>query len=419
MSNVELNPGTGGAVLGTDQVAGTPNVDYQIVKLGYSVAGSAPTQVSSANPLPVSDAGGSVTVDNGGTFAVQAAQSGAWNITNVSGTVSLPTGAATAAKQPALGTAGTASSDVITVQGIASMTKLLVTPDSVALPANQSVNVNQIAGTTPDTNSGAKSAGTLRVVLATDQPALTNKLLVTPDSVALPANQSVNVSQMAGTTTDTNSGVKSAGTLRVVLATDQPQLTNKLLVTPDANSAINLAQVAGTTTATGNGTASAGCQRITIASDNTAFSVNASQAGTWTVQPGNTANTTPWLTTDTPATSGGLSFVAIVASAATNNKTQVKGSAGQIYFISAQNLNASPRYLKVFNNTSAGVTAGTTAADYQFMIPGNTAGAGLVLNVDKGIAMGTGITIMVTGAIGATDNTSISANEVTVLVGYK
>src|ERR1022692_2772501 len=34
----------------------------------------------------------------------------------------LPPGAATAAKQPALGTAGTASTDVITVQGIASGT---------------------------------------------------------------------------------------------------------------------------------------------------------------------------------------------------------------------------------------------------------------------------------------------------------
>ncbi len=88
---------------------------------------------------------------------------------------------------------------------------------------------------TADTNSGVKSASTIRVVIATDQPALTNKLLVTPDSVALPANQSVNVAQLAGTTTDTNSGSKSAGTLRVVIATDQPQITAKTLVTPDAS----------------------------------------------------------------------------------------------------------------------------------------------------------------------------------------
>lgn len=74
---------------------------------------------------------------------------------------------------------------------------------------------------TIDTNSGTKSASTLRVVLATDQPALTNKLLVTPD-----ANSAVNVGQVAGTTADVNSGNKSAGTLRVVLATDQPALAN-------------------------------------------------------------------------------------------------------------------------------------------------------------------------------------------------
>lgn len=140
-------------------------------------------------------------------------------------------------------------------------------------PSNQSVNLNQVVGTAADVNSGNKSAGTLRVVLATDQPALTNKLLVTPDSVALPANQSVNVAQLAATTTDTNSGNKSAGTLRVVLATDQPALTNKLLVTPDsvalpANQSVNLNQVAGVATAVGNGTA-AGAVRVALPTDGT------------------------------------------------------------------------------------------------------------------------------------------------------
>jgi hypothetical protein len=48
----------------------------------------------------------------------------------------LPTGASTAAKQPALGTAGTASTDVISVQGIASMTPLVVD-----LGANNDVTV--------------------------------------------------------------------------------------------------------------------------------------------------------------------------------------------------------------------------------------------------------------------------------------
>lgn len=47
----------------------------------------------------VTDSGGSLTVDNAGTFATQAAQSGTWNITNISGTISLPTGASTSALQ--------------------------------------------------------------------------------------------------------------------------------------------------------------------------------------------------------------------------------------------------------------------------------------------------------------------------------
>jgi hypothetical protein len=139
-------------------------------------------------------------------------------------------------------------------------------------PSNASTNVTQWAGTALDVNSGTKSAGTLRVVLATDQPALTNKLLVTPDSVALPANQSVNVNQLAGTATSVNSGTKDAGTLRVVLATDQPALTNKLLVTPDsvalpANQSVNVNQFGGSAAVTGTGASGSGVPRVTVAND--------------------------------------------------------------------------------------------------------------------------------------------------------
>jgi hypothetical protein len=80
----------------------------------------------------------------------------------------LPTGASTAAKQPALGTAGTPSTDVLTIQGAASMTKLLVTPDSVALPANQSMNESQINGVTPAMGNGTTTTGVQRVTLSSD-----------------------------------------------------------------------------------------------------------------------------------------------------------------------------------------------------------------------------------------------------------
>lgn len=81
------------------------------------------------------------------------------------------------------------------------------------------------------------------------------------------------------TTVDTNSGNKSNSTLRVVLATDQPQLTNKLLVTPDANSSVNLNQVAGNSVTAGAGAVAAGTLRTTLASDDPAVAVLGTTSG--------------------------------------------------------------------------------------------------------------------------------------------
>lgn len=98
------------------------------------------------------------------------------------------------------GTAGAATGGILTVQGVASMTKLLVTPDSVALPANQSTNVAQIAGTTAVTGgvagllavagaaaSGAAKAGNpvqMGGVFNTTQPTVTTGQAVEVQSTA-------------------------------------------------------------------------------------------------------------------------------------------------------------------------------------------------------------------------------------------
>ena len=135
------------------------------------------------------------------------------NVTNTvaisAASLPLPTGASTAAKQPALGTAGSASADVITIQGIASMTKLLVTPDSVALPANQSVNVSQVNGTTTLTGTGAVGAGAQRVAVGTDTATIagsspTSALAaagVGATGSAVPANASYQGGNGSGNTT--------------------------------------------------------------------------------------------------------------------------------------------------------------------------------------------------------------------------
>lgn len=547
MSNIVLNPGALGATLGTDTVAG---VDYQIMKIGFSASGAAPVQVSSAAPLPVVQTGaipaganiiGAVTQSGGpwtdnitqwagnavdtnsgnksaGTLRVviatdqpsltnalpvsqsgawSVAQSGAWPVRLQDGAGTALTSATRGAQQalsiqvvdgsgnqvtsfgggasstygaafPATGTAagfsdgtnmqgarvfdvdtgaGTqyvagvslrkaasggsveagTSADPLRVDPTGSTTQPVsgtVTANigtSGALALDASVTGLQVA---QGSATAAQKGGLILAAVTTAAPSYTTAQ-TNPLSLTTAGGLRSDLASLAGTAVDVNSGNKSAGTLRVVIATDQPSLTNALPVSQSgswslaANQSMNVAQINAVTPLMGNGVTGTGSLRVTIASDNTAFTVNAAQSGTWTVQPGNTANSTPWLVTDTPATSGGLSFGAIAVSAATNNKTQIKGSAGQLYMVSAQNLNASPRYLKVFNNTSAGVTMGTTVCDYQFLIPGNTAGAGLLLNIDKGIAMGTGITIAVTGGIATNDNTSISANEVTVLIGYK
>jgi hypothetical protein len=290
--------------------------------------------------------------------------------------------------------------------------KLLVTPDSVALPAHQSTNVDQWAGTSVDVNSGLKSAGTLRVVLATDQPALTNKLLVTPDSVALPAHQSTNVDQWNGTTVDTNSGTKSAGTLRVVIATDQPQLTNKLLVTPDAlpsHQSTNVDQWAGTTVDTNSGNKSAGTLRVVLATDQPAntnnlnVNVNAAiAAGTNTI--GNVGNV--------PLTSGGLSIYRNINLGTSG--VNIKASAGQVYGWFIANNASSARFVKFYNKATA-PTVGTDTPVMTLEIPAN---ASANVSFVQGIAFGTGIGIGATNLVADADTTAPSSNDLVVNILY-
>lgn len=136
-AGLTLNSGSGGSDLAGDNDASSRF--HQYVKMEFGGSGTQ-THVTSTSGLPVAQQGTwTVTVSDGplvslSSGTVAATQSGTWNITNISGTVSLPTGAATAAKQPALGTAGSAATDVITVQGIASMTALKVDGSAVTQP---------------------------------------------------------------------------------------------------------------------------------------------------------------------------------------------------------------------------------------------------------------------------------------------
>src|SRR6266403_4234060 len=89
--------------------------------------------------------------------------------------------------------------------------------------------------TAVDTNSGNKTASTPRFVLATDQPNLTTAL-----NVALAANQSVNLAQVAGATTAVGSGVQATA-LRTTLATDSPGIVTLGQTTKSASVPVAIA----------------------------------------------------------------------------------------------------------------------------------------------------------------------------------
>ncbi|HEY4309481.1 MAG TPA: hypothetical protein VGN12_08520 [Pirellulales bacterium] len=156
--NTELNAMSGGDVVADEDIAG---VKHQLVKMEWGASGTAnKVDTATGKPLPVqlrsptgTDLIGTAGTASAAVLSVQGIASGTavavsgtfWQTTQPISAASLPlpTGAASAAKQPALGTAGSASSDVITIQGIASGT---VVPVSVAtIPSHAVTNAGTFA----------------------------------------------------------------------------------------------------------------------------------------------------------------------------------------------------------------------------------------------------------------------------------
>lgn len=100
----------------------------------------------------------------------------AWTPTGAVAAInSLPQGAATSAKQPALGTAGAAATDVLTVQGIASMTALKVDPSAVTSPVS--------LATLPALVAGSAKVG--QVAIDQTTPGTTNKVSIGTDGTVV------------------------------------------------------------------------------------------------------------------------------------------------------------------------------------------------------------------------------------------
>ncbi len=178
--NVVLSPGSGGSSMRT--LADASSNEWPTAVLCYATTVSA-----GANVLQVVTPSFGLPVAQQGTWTVQpgnTANTTAWKVDASATTqpisaasLPLPSGASTAAKQPALGVAGTASADVLTVQGIVSMTPLKVDASattqpvsaaSLPLPSGASMAVKQPAFGT----AGTASADVLTVQGITSMTAL-------------------------------------------------------------------------------------------------------------------------------------------------------------------------------------------------------------------------------------------------------
>jgi len=144
--NVELNIGSGGKIIATDDISG---VQHQYVKVEFGVDGSA-TPVSTADPLPIA---GNVNVAN---LPATQPVSGAVSVDNfpatqaVSGTVNVGNLPAT---QPVSGTV--AVSNFPATQPISGSVSVSNFPATQPVSIAATVEVKEVRATTPTTTSPA------------------------------------------------------------------------------------------------------------------------------------------------------------------------------------------------------------------------------------------------------------------------
>lgn len=164
------------------------------------------------------------------------------------------TGFATAAKQPALGTAGSSSTDVISVQGIASGTALPISAASLPLPSTAATSTKQSDGT----QKTQVVDGSGNVIGAT--------------SNALDVNIKSGASSGAVAQGSTTSG-QTGGLTQAAVTTTPPTYTtaqtDPLSMTTAGGLRIDINSIAGTTISSGNGASGSGTLRVSLANDST------------------------------------------------------------------------------------------------------------------------------------------------------
>jgi hypothetical protein len=362
--NSVFDPGTGGDTYRSKDRAG---VKTEITGLDINIGGgsevlqtAAALADTTANPTTAPWAG-MLMCFNGTTWDRLRGDTTNGIFANVKTSV-LPTGAATSAKQPALGTAGSASADVLSVQGVASMTALKTDGSGVTQPVSGTVTAT---GPLTDTQLRASA-----VPVDTELPAAA----ALADGAANPTTPTSGSAGLLwnGTTWDRAKGDATNGAFVNV----------KTSVLPTGASTSAKQPALGTA-----GAASADVLSVQGVASMTALKVD----GSAVTQPVSAAVGSPAFATVTPSTTGGWSK--ITALAQTTTKKVVKASPGTFGGYYAYNPNASVAYIQVFDAASASVTLGSTAPDLVFAIPPTSAAN---LEITNGVNMANAMTLACT-----------------------
>ncbi len=121
---------------------------------------------------------------------------------------------------------------------------------------------------------------------------------------------------------------------------------------------------------------------------------------------------------EVPGTTGGLTIYRVLWPANTTG-VNIKNAAGQLYGWELSNSNATnARFVKLYNKSSA-PTCGTDTPVMTIAVASGLGGGGVSGTHSSGIAFSLGLGICVTGAVGDSDTTAPTANDVVVNIFYK
>lgn len=227
-------------------------------------------------------------------------------------------------------------------------------------------------------NSGS-AHGTVAPTLVGGSDATNARTFLTDTSGRLAVNMFT-----GGTALADNSGNLAAGVLRVVLATNSPALSTAGFLS---------AKIDQTTDGTTNKVAAV------------------LRAGT-TATPEQFGLSAAGVPRFAPATPTGATFTNTTAS---TNAANLKGSAGQVFSVTANNTTAAAKFLRLYNKATA-PTTGTDTPVVVLTVPANSSKEFAWPN---GLQFGTGIGVACTGGGAVLDNTNTAAGDVQFSVQWQ